>query len=137
MTFGKQSICMCKTRSQGTPGKAGQRTELANILMAEVILMPVIQDKLWKHPGNPGMIVVTSHARLMDDGRLFLGYGDAAEAIKRIPDIEYYCGEQIQAVAREGVYGFLPVMPSQPDRRLVGFGLFQSQYSWEDQAIAI
>lgn len=94
--------------------------------------MPVIQDKLWKHPGNPGMIVVTSHAKLTEDGRLFLGYGVAAEATKRIPDIELHCGEQVQAIARDGVYGFLPIMPSQPEKRLVGFGLFQSQYSWEE-----
>jgi hypothetical protein len=78
------------------------------------------------------MIVVTSHASLMEDGRLYLGYGAAAEATKRIPDIELHCGAQIQEVAREGVYGFLPVMPSQPERRLVGFGLFQTQYSWEE-----
>ena len=93
--------------------------------------MPVIRDNLWKHPGNPGMIVVTCHASLLEDGRLYLGYGTAAEATKRIPDIETHCGKQIRAYARDGIYGFLPVMPSQPEKRLVGFGLFQTQFSWE------
>lgn len=96
--------------------------------------MPVVEDRLWKNPGNPGMIVVTSHASVMEDGKLYLGYGEAREAIKRIPDIEYECGHKVIAQAMDGVYGFLPVRPSRPAERIVGFGLFQTQRSWEESA---
>jgi hypothetical protein len=78
------------------------------------------------------MIVITSHAALSEDGRLYLGYGAAAEATKRIPDVEMQCGKQVQAHASQGVYGFLPILQPRPEKRLVGFGLFQAQYSWDD-----
>jgi hypothetical protein len=94
--------------------------------------MPVVEDDLWKNPGNPGMIVVTSHAFVQEDGRLFMGYPPAAEMTKRIPDIEFQCGRQVQARAVDGVYGFLPVRPSLPEQRIVGFGLFQTQVRWDE-----
>jgi len=94
--------------------------------------MPVVEDDLWKNPGNPGMIVITSHAFVQEDGRLFLGYPPAVEATKRIPDIEFQCGTQVLARAVNGVYGFLPVRPSLPDKRIVGFGLFQTQVNWDE-----
>ncbi len=88
--------------------------------------MPIVQDELWKHPGNPGMIVVHGHASILEDGRLWLDYGDAKEAIRRIPDIERQCGMLVSQSAVNGVYGFLPIRPSRPDQHLVGFGLFQT-----------
>lgn len=94
--------------------------------------MPVIQDDLWKHPGHPGMIVVTSHAAVEADQRLFLGYGAAQEAVQRIPGIEEQCGREVLAHAVDGVYGFLPVRPSRPEDRLIGFGLFQTRYRWDE-----
>jgi hypothetical protein len=94
--------------------------------------MPVVEDDLWKNPGNPGMIVITSHAFVQEDGRLFLGYPPAVEATKRIPDIEFECGNQVQSQAVNGVYGFLPVRPSLPEKRIVGFGLFQTQGRWDE-----
>jgi hypothetical protein len=95
--------------------------------------MPVVEDELWKNPGNPGMIVITSHASVEEDGRLFLGYRPAQEAVRRIPDIERQCGSQVLAQAIDGVYGFLAVRPWVPEKRVVGFGLFQTQISC-DQA---
>jgi hypothetical protein len=94
--------------------------------------MPVVEDELWKNPGNPGMIVVSSHASIESDGRLYMGYRPAVEATKRIPDIEYQCGAQVAACAVDGVYGFLPIRPSQPEKRIVGFGLFQTQINWDE-----
>jgi hypothetical protein len=96
--------------------------------------MPVIEDVLWKNPGNPGMIVVTSHASLSQDGKLFLGYGEAREAVRRIPQIELECAKMVQKFAQGGVYGFAPIRPSRPDLHLVGFGLFQTHYAWNEAA---
>jgi hypothetical protein len=94
--------------------------------------MPVVEDSLWKNPGNPGMIVVTSHANVLEDGRLFMEYDPAREAIRRIPDIDLQCGQQVLSSNINGVYGFLPVRPSIPEKRLVGFGLFQTQMNWDE-----
>jgi hypothetical protein len=80
------------------------------------------------------MIVVTSHASITEDGRLYMGYGQAQEAIKRIPDIDYQCGSLVQAHAVNGVYGFLPVRPPRPKDRIIGFGLFQTQVHWDETA---
>lgn len=96
--------------------------------------MPVVQDDLWKNPGLPGMIVVTSHATLQEDGRLYMEYGLGYEAMKRIPGIEIQCGAEIQAKAVDGVYGFLPIRPSRPEQRKVGFGIFQTQIDYDGQA---
>jgi len=96
--------------------------------------MPVIQDDLWKHPGHPGMIVVSGHAAVEEDRRLFLGYGPGREAVQRIPGIELQCGQAVLDHAVDGVYGFLPVRPSRPDERLIGFGLFQTRYRWDEEA---
>ena len=96
--------------------------------------MPVINDDLWKNPGVPGMIVVSSHAAVDEDGRLFLGYGSAKEAIRRIPGIEEQCGKHVLAKAKDGVYGFLPVRPPRPEARIVGFGIFQTRFRWDEGA---
>jgi hypothetical protein len=34
--------------------------------------------------------------------------------------------------AVDGVYGFLPVRPSRPEERLIGFGLFQTRFHWDE-----
>jgi hypothetical protein len=94
--------------------------------------MPVIEDVLWKNPGNPGMIVISGHASVQEDGSLFMGYGDAQEAIKRIPGIELQCAREVLSHAVDGVYGFLPVRPPRPDQRIIGFGLFQTRIHWND-----
>lgn len=96
--------------------------------------MPVIEDRLWKNPGTPGMIVVTSHAWVDEDGRLFMGYGEAKEAIRRIPEIEYQCGELVRAYAENNLYGFLPVRPPRPEESRIGFGIFQTRYHWNESA---
>lgn len=95
--------------------------------------MPVIQDALWKNPGNPGMIVISSHASLDKKGRLYMGYGEGAEAIRRIPGIDEECGSLLEPFVREGVYGFMPVRPSRPDQKLIGFGLFQTRLAWDQR----
>ena len=94
--------------------------------------MPVVKDDLWKNPGNPGMIVVTCHASIAEDGRLFMGYGAALEATRRIPDIEFQCANEILAQAVDGIYGFLPIRPSRPNEKKVGFGLFQTRVQWNE-----
>ncbi|MGE5221061.1 MAG: hypothetical protein ACM3PY_01405 [Omnitrophica WOR_2 bacterium] len=96
--------------------------------------MPVIQDELWRNPGNPGMIVVSSHSWIDEEGRLFMGYGQAKEAIRRIPEIERECAEMIRAYAVDRIYGFIPVRPSRPKENIVGFGLFQTRYRWDEPA---
>lgn len=93
--------------------------------------MPIVQDILWKHPGNPGMIVITGHATLESDGRLVMENGEAKEAAKRIPGIELQCGQEVSSHAVDGVYGFLPVRPPRPEERVIGFGLFQTRINWE------
>jgi hypothetical protein len=96
--------------------------------------MPVIQDELWKHPGNPGMIVVSAHAALNEEGRLFLDYGAGKEAIRRIPEIEVQCGQEIEARSEAGIYGFLPIRPPRPEDKVIGFGLFQTRVNWDEPA---
>lgn len=96
--------------------------------------MPVVEDTLWKNPGNPGMIVISSHASVSEDGHLYMGYGDAAEAARRIPDLERECGQIVAQNSHSGVYGFLPVRPARPTDRLIGFGLFQTRYRWNETA---
>ena len=96
--------------------------------------MPVIEDDLWKNPGNPGMIVISSNASVDEKGRLYMGSGPGLEAVKRIPDIAEECGRQVQECAVDGVYGFLPIRPFRPEERKIGFGLFQSQIGWDQVA---
>jgi hypothetical protein len=96
--------------------------------------MPVIQDELWKNPGNPGMIVVTSHAVVDEDGRLFMGYGVGKEAVRRIPEIEIQCGREVSFHTTGGLYGFLPIRSPKPQERIIGFGLFQTRIQWDDAA---
>lgn len=96
--------------------------------------MPVVEDSLWKNPGNPGMIVVSAHASISEDGFLYMKYGEAAEAARRIPDLERECGQVVAQNAQGGVFGFLAVRPARPEDRLIGFGLFQTRYNWNEGA---
>jgi hypothetical protein len=77
------------------------------------------------------MIVVSGHASVQEDGRLFLGYEPAREATRRIPGIEQQCAQEVLANAVNGIYGFLPIRPSRPEQRIIGFGLFQTRINWE------
>jgi hypothetical protein len=43
-----------------------------------------------------------------------MGDGDAREAVRRIPEIEFQCGRERFAKASDGIYGFLPVRPARP-----------------------
>jgi hypothetical protein len=96
--------------------------------------MPVIQDDLWKNPGNPGMIVVTSHASLQEDGRLFMSYGVSKEAVRRIPEIEFQAGRLVADRSVDGLYGFLPIRLPRPQEKIIGFGLFQTRVQWDEKA---
>ena len=94
--------------------------------------MPIVQDTLWKHPGHPGMIVISCHATVQEDGRLQMEYGEAKEAVRRIPGIDLQCGQEVIHQAVDGIYGFLPIRPSRPEDRIIGFGLFQTQVRWDE-----
>jgi hypothetical protein len=94
--------------------------------------MPVIQDELWKNPGHPGMIVVTANASILEDGRLFMEYGEAMEATRRIPGIALQCANEVSTYAVDGVYGFLPVRPSRPLEKKIGFGILQTRREWNE-----
>lgn len=94
--------------------------------------MPVVETALWKHPGNPGMIVVTSSASLDEEGRLYMRYGEGLEATRRIPEIEVQAGRKVKTRLKNGIYGFLPVRPSRPKAQVVGFGLFQTRHDWDE-----
>ncbi|HEX7974390.1 MAG TPA: hypothetical protein VF498_08280 [Anaerolineales bacterium] len=91
--------------------------------------MPIIEDQLWKNPGNPGMIVVTCHASFEEGGKLLMDAGAALEASRRIPGIERQCAQAIRAQSHDGVYGFIPVRPSRPEEKIIGFGIFQTRLS--------
>jgi hypothetical protein len=90
--------------------------------------MTLVAEPLWKHPGNPGMIVLSAHAATRPDGRLPLTYGELQEAARRIPELEQQCGHALHdAGAGGGIFGFLPVRPPQPERGRIGLGLFQTR----------
>lgn len=96
--------------------------------------MPFVEEELWKNPGYPGMIVVTASASILEDGRLFMEHGNASEAARRIPGIEHECAQQILARGSDGIYGFLPVRPSRPKDKIIGFGIFQVWREWQECA---
>ncbi len=96
--------------------------------------MPIIQDTLWKHPGHPGMIVISANSTIGRDGRLVMATTAAREAAQRIQGIERQCAEAIAAHSVDGFYGFLPVRPSRPDKRIIGFGIFQTQIEVQSAA---
>lgn len=96
--------------------------------------MPIVQDNLWKHPGHPGMIVITAHATIGRGGRLVMSTGEAQEAARRIAGIDLQCAQEIETRAVSGVYGFIPVRPSRPAENALGFGLFQTRREINDPA---
>lgn len=103
----------------------------------------IVQENLWKNPGLPGMIVVTSNATLKKgNGALVMGRGAAFEATVKIPGIALECGKKVEkAIAAmqqkfghaERKYGFVIVRP--PTEERVGFGLFQVKYEFSLPAL--
>lgn len=80
------------------------------------------------------MIVVTANASIDREGCLVMHQGDELEAARRIPGIERLCASVIQARSKHDVYGFLPIKPSRPVEKIIGFGIFQVKKNWNDCA---
>jgi hypothetical protein len=89
--------------------------------------MPIIEGDLWKHPGHPGMIVVTTGTTIDSQGQLVMEAGPAREAAERIPGIQRQCAQAILELSSQDFFGFIPVRPSRPQDNLLGFGIFQSR----------
>lgn len=98
--------------------------------------MKFVYDELWRHPGNPGIIAVTTNSIVKRDGSLVMGRGSAGEAAQRIPNIGIECATAIQNAhprfALNGTedYGFMVVRPPREDR--VGFAILQAKRHWQD-----
>lgn len=60
----------------------------------------IIREELWKHPGFPGMIVVTTNATITSHGRLVMGRGAARLALRQIRDIDRECAHVIREATR-------------------------------------
>jgi hypothetical protein len=92
----------------------------------------IVQEELWKQPGHPGMIIVTTNASITKDGRLLMGRGAARQAREKIFGIESACARKIRENCRQ--YGFMPVRMPFPEEKKVGFGIFQVKQNWSDPA---
>ncbi len=96
--------------------------------------MKYVNDELWKHPGLPGMIVVTTNSMANSKGELVMGRGSAGEAAKRIPGIQRECADAIRSVGvpLDGTadYGFLVIR--HPTDKKVGFGILQAKRDWRN-----
>lgn len=90
----------------------------------------IVREELWKHPGFPGMIVVTTNATIKKNNALVMGRGAALQARDRIVCIDQECGLAIHQAS--AFYGFLVVRQPTEDR--VGFGIFQVKDHFRDQA---
>jgi hypothetical protein len=92
-------------------------------------------DELWRNPGIPGMIIVTTNSVTNHYG-LVMGKGSAGEAAQRIPGIRHECVAAIRSVlpgiALDGTqdYGFIVVR--NPSLLKIGFGIFQAKRDWKD-----
>ena len=107
----------------------------------------IVREELWRHPGHPGMIVVTTNATVTN-GKLVMGCGAALQAKQRIPGIEYECAEVIREATRsvwsypaprgemamdaydmecmmEDDSGYYFQVVRRPGKGKVGFGIFQ------------
>lgn len=60
----------------------------------------IVQEELWKHPGFPGMIVVTTNATITTKGVLVMGRGAALQARRYIPGIDFECADVIREATR-------------------------------------
>ena len=110
----------------------------------------IVREELWKYPGHPGMIVVTTNATITRRGLLVMGAGAAFQAKLRYPNIDKECAEIIQKTSRllwaypgekadmdaySGVgYYFQVVRPPRPGENKVGFGVFQVKVHFRDDA---
>lgn len=98
--------------------------------------MIFIHDDLWRHPGFPGIIAVTTNSIAKRDGSLVMGRGSAGDAARRIPNIAFECASAIlyahPHIRLDGTqdYGFLVVRPPREDR--VGFAILQAKRHWRD-----
>lgn len=90
----------------------------------------IVREELWKHPGHPGMIIVTTNAIVKANGALVMGRGAARQARDRIPEIDLECGTAARQAAHR--YGFHVVRP--PTGGKVGFGIFQVKYHYKELA---
>jgi hypothetical protein len=90
----------------------------------------IIVEDLWKHPGIPGMIIVTTNATVKANGALVMGRGAALQAKTKIPGIDLKCGAIINEIGFK--YGFQIV--NDPTDEKVGFGMFQVKYSFNEKA---
>ena len=60
----------------------------------------IVREELWRHPGFPGMIVVTTNAVITERGFLVMGRGAAQQAKRRIPGIDTECALVIRESTR-------------------------------------
>jgi hypothetical protein len=89
----------------------------------------IVQEDLWKHPGFPGLILVTANNSIKMNGALVMGRGAAAEAKAKIRGIDVQAGKKLSGIFRKqrpgvrGQYGLTLVRV--PTEEKIGLGLFQ------------
>ncbi len=98
--------------------------------------MKFVHADLWRNPGFPGVIAVTTNSIVKRDGGLVMGRGSAGEAAQRIPGIQH---EIVSAVEQlhprfkfdgRSDYGFVVVR--QPTASKIGFAALQAKRDWRD-----
>jgi len=122
----------------------------------------IVQEELWKHPGFPGMIVLTTNATVTEKGLLIMGRGAALQAKRRIPDIDRECTKIIRnatrsiwsypaphgEMAQEAYYqecamededyyhgvGYYFRVVREPIEDKIGFGIFQVKVHFRNRA---
>jgi len=93
-------------------------------------MVHIVREDLWQHPGNPGMIVVSTNSTIKTNGVLVMGRGAALQAKEHIPGIDEECGA---AVKKGGTsYGFLVIR--EPTETVAGFGIFQVKQHYSNIA---
>jgi len=96
------------------------------------------KEELWKHPGFPGMIVVTTNATIAKRGNLVMGRGAAKQAVDRIKNIQFEAGTIARTYIPVGSstgfaqYGFAIVRHPTEDK--IGFGIFQVKWHFAENA---
>lgn len=97
-------------------------------------MVKIVEEELWKSPGHPGMIVVTTCADIEND-KLIMGAGAAYQAACRIPGIQEECAKAIYNACRKP-YGFLVIREPRPDESKMGFGIFQTK-DWHQKMAVV
>lgn len=96
----------------------------------------IVREELWKDPGRPGLIAVTTNAVVRLSGSLLvMGAGAARQAVDRIPGVAQEAGElvaRIRETTGKHNYGFLVVR--EPTTKKCGFGIFQVKDHYEEAA---